>query len=145
MIEFDFRLHADRSGCSGTQYFELLPGPYQGKHWVPGARFIHENTFCLVEGIFENRVPEFDHFAFVDVPGVQWTPILADLAALRDRLHDIANFRADVPFGSTLRVEDDFALDCANNQRRLAVLIQELENWLRETLNEHECISVLGL
>lgn len=71
-MHFDFRLHPDRSKCSGTQYFEFVPGPYRNAHWVPGARFVHENTFCLFEGIFENRLPGYDHFAYVNVSRAEW-------------------------------------------------------------------------
>jgi hypothetical protein len=55
-LPFDFRLHGDRSTMSGTQYFELLPGRYTGKHWSEQSRFIHEHTFCLIAGILEQRI-----------------------------------------------------------------------------------------
>ncbi len=144
MIEFDFRFHADRSGCTGTQYFELTPGPYRSAHWVPGARFIDEYTFCLFEGIFEKRVPDYDHFAYVDVLRPQWKLIMADLSALCERLLRAENDVVDLPYGSTLRVEHDFALDVAN-KHRLATLISELQEWLGEKSGDHDCISVLGL
>ncbi|WP_321476502.1 hypothetical protein [uncultured Paludibaculum sp.] len=145
MIEFDFRLHADRSECTGTQYFELTPGPYRGAHWVPGARFIDEYTFCLFEGIFEKRAPDYDHFASVDVGRPEWTLVIGDLSALRERLLRVEDGMADLPYGGTLRVNDLFEADSINNSRCLAALISELLDWLRETLIQHDCISVLGL
>jgi hypothetical protein len=144
-IAFDFRLHADRSGCSGTQYFEFVPGPYRNAHWVPGARFIHEDTFCLFEAIFEKRVPDYDHFAYVNVPRPQWSPILRDISELRARLHRANEIGVDLPYGSTLRVEEAFAADLQSNLDGLSTLLTELEGWLHETLIVHDCISILGL
>jgi hypothetical protein len=144
-IKFDFRFHIDRSGCVGTQYFELVPGPYRGAHWAPGARFIHEYTFCLFERIFERRVPDYDHFAFVDVPLSHWEMIITDLATLRKALARAAENEVEIPFGSTLRVEEAFRADLADNRRRLAALLAEVERWLCEKLRDHDCISVLGL
>jgi hypothetical protein len=85
-FDFDFRLHADVSTLVGTQYFELAPGAYQRHHRVPGSRFIHEYTFCLIEGIFEERVPKYNHFGSAEVPRSQWKLILGDLVTLRTAL-----------------------------------------------------------
>ncbi|MBI2687597.1 MAG: hypothetical protein HYX27_14900 [Acidobacteria bacterium] len=145
VTEFDFRLHADRSECVGTQYFELLPGPYRGKHWVPGARFIDEYTFSLFEGIFERHLADYDHFAFVDVLLPQWQPILTDLSDLQACLLRVDGSQVDLPFGRALHVKGAFEMDIANNQRGLAWLTAELRHWLSETLTMHDCISVLGL
>ena len=144
-IAFDFRLHAERSGWSGTQYFEFVPGPYRHAHWVAGARFIQEYTFCLFEGIFEKRVPDYDHYAYVNVLRPEWTPILRDISDLRARLLQANEGVADLPYGSTLRVEEAFVANSRTNQRALSALVAELEGWLRETLVVHDCISVLGL
>jgi hypothetical protein len=143
--EFDFRFHADRSGCIGTQYFEFMPGPYGGSHWVPSGRFIAEDTFCLFEGIFERRVPGYDHFAFVDVPRTQWNLILTDISALHEQLLRANRNGVDLPYGNTLGVAEVFRRDVAGNQHRLAALLSEVEAWARETLIVHDCISVLGL
>lgn len=71
-FEFDLRLHADHSTLVGTQYFELAPGAYKGRHWLSGSQFIDEHMFCLIEGIFEELVPSYDHFGCVEVPRSQW-------------------------------------------------------------------------
>jgi hypothetical protein len=143
--EFDFRFHADRSACVGTQYFEIVPGPYRGAHWVKGGRFIDEYTFSLFEGIFEKRIPDYDHFAFVNIHRPHWNAILSDISELRERLLQPDLDQVELPYGSTLRIGEAFGLDVANNGRCLAALLSALEDWLRETLIVHECISVLGL
>jgi hypothetical protein len=145
-LQFDFRLHTDRSSLTGTQYFEFAPGRYTRKHWTAGYRFIHEYTFSLIEGIFESRVADFDHFAFVEVPRPMWQPILRDLAALRAALDDSATgARVSLPYGSTLKVQSAFEDALEANQRALATLLVDLKSWLDETLAAHEVVSILGL
>lgn len=143
-LDFDFRLHVDRSLLSGTCYFEFAPGPYSGRCWAPGSRFIHEYTFCLFEGILEKHAQGFGHFSFVEVPRAQWELILRDLAALRAALTQDGG-RAALPYGSTWKAQDAFEQSLPANQRALATLLSELETWLRQVCVEHEVISVLGI
>lgn len=145
-LAFDFRLHADCSTLMGTQYFELAPGRYTGQHWATGARFIHEHTFSLIEGIFERQVPDYDHFAFVDVSRPTCQLILRDLTSLRVALEESAEgARVSVPFGGTLKVQSSFEQALESNQRVLATLLADLESWLHHTLADHDEISALGL
>ena len=120
--------------------FHADPGALNGSNqcWLPGSRFIHEYTFCLMEGIFANHVPHYDHSAFVEVPREHWPVILADLATLH---HSLERANSDtLPYGSTLRLQDREV-----DQPALATLISELTAWLRVTLTTHDSISILGL
>jgi hypothetical protein len=135
--EFDFRLHTDRSSLTGTQYFEFAPGRYTRKHWAAGSRFIDEYTFSLIEGIFERRVADFDHFVFVEVPRPTWQPILRDLAALRAALDDsVSGAGVPLPYGFTLKVQSAFEEALEANQRALATLLVDLKSWLDEELTK---------
>ena len=125
--------------------FELTPGRYRGAHWVRGARFIDEYTFCLFEGIFESRAPGYAHFAYVDVGRSHWKLIVDDLSALRERLLRNENGFAALPYGATLRVRDAFEANAEDNLPCLAGLISELLDWIGETLRQHDDISVIGL
>lgn len=144
---FDFRLHSSSATRQGTQYFEFTPGRYQGRHWCEGARFVDEYTFCLFEGIVERHLDGFDHYGFIDVPRAMWQPVLADWAALRLSLAQAANGGPEVapPFGATLAVEADYRVNLAANQRDLAVLLAEMEDWLSATLRVHDTVCLLGL
>jgi hypothetical protein len=143
-FEFDFRLHGDRTTMVGTQYFELAPGPYRDAAWQPGSRMIDEYTFCLIEGIFENRVSNYNHFGpAAEVLRPQWTAILADLASLRTALEQAGeNVMVALPYGFTLNVRADFERNSAANQLRLVSLIAALKSWLNETLVAHQVITV---
>ncbi len=108
-FQFDFRLHVDRSTMSGTQYFELLPGRYTGKHWNQQSRFVHECTFCLIEGVIEKHVPGYDHWGFVEASRTAWETVLLDLASLRAALEQREkSSRVTLPYGSVLRVQERF-------------------------------------
>jgi hypothetical protein len=145
-FEFDFRLHADTSTLVGTQYFELTPGPYKRKHWLSGSRFIDEFTFSLIEGIFEEHVPGYNHFRCVEVARSQWKLILGDLATLRRVLsQDRETAVVVLPYGGTLSVQDSFEQNFAANQHQLASLLFALEQWLSQTLALNDVVSVLGL
>jgi hypothetical protein len=144
-VQFDFRLHKDTAELHGTQYFELAPGKYTGKHWQAGSRFIDECAFSLFEGIFEKRIPGYDHFGWVAVQRQHWDQVLRDVAVLRTTLNDVHGEPADLPLGSTLMVQPAFQMASRENQRALDRLLAELEAWLSETLVENEAISVLGL
>ena len=148
-MEFDFRLYADPSILVGTQYFELAPGPYEGEHWLPESRFIDEYTFCLIEGIFEEHVPGYNHFGCVEVPRSQWKSILGDLVSLRTGLSQVRETATvALPYGGTLkrlRLRTSFERNLAVNQRQLAALLCALKQWLSETLALNDLISVLGL
>jgi hypothetical protein len=143
-LQLDVHVHADRLMLDGTQYFELLPGRYDGKHWVPGARFIHEYTFSLIEGIFEKHLPDYDHYTFIEVLRPQWEPILRDLASLRTALEH-ENVNVTLPYGRTLNVQPTFEETVETNQHALAVFLIDLETWLHQTLAVHEVVSILGL
>jgi hypothetical protein len=116
-----------------------------GAHWLPGARFIDEYTFCLFEGVFERRVPDYDHFSFAEIPRLQWNVILADLAELRSSLVRADGNEVEMPFGRTLRVEGSFLSDLASNQRDLIALLSDMDDWIRGTLHDYDSICLLGL
>ncbi len=145
-FEFDFRLHDDPSVLVGTQYFELVPGPYDGKHWGREARFIHEYTFAVIEGVFEKHAPNYDHFAIVEITRAQWALILGGLVKLRSDLTQAAeSYRVTLPCGRTLNVQSSFELNWRANQHSLTTLLSDLELWLHQTLMKCEMVSVLGL
>jgi hypothetical protein len=146
MDPFDFRLYVDPSTLSGTQYFELLPGKYAGTCWNPQSRFIDECTFSLFEGIIEKHVPSHSHWTFGEAARPAWELILLDLTSLQATLED-KDRRSPVslPYGRALRVQTNFEESWGTNEKALAILITEMNQWLRETLKEHEIISILGI
>jgi hypothetical protein len=137
----------ERGQLEGTLYFEILPGEYQGQCWNEGSLFVDEEVFGYLEPIIEEHAPNFDHYAFVEIPRETWRPIIADLRSLRADLAEAENveeLRGRVAFifeGS----EEDFADHFEENRESLRELLGELLVWLEDALEKHEKISVLGI
>lgn len=145
---FDFHLHDDPATLHSTQFMELARGPHRQLHWQAGSRFIHEETFCLFAGVFERRFPAFAHYGFSEIPKKQWELILTDLAALHAELiHSRENERLALPSGrgSVIELSASFEAGGARNRLALAQLIFDLDVWLRQTLESHDVVTVLGI
>lgn len=141
------RLIRDLNELRGTCYFEFLPGEFKQHCWNDGSVFLAEETFGFIEPIIVRHERKFDHYAFVGIRRHAWEQISADLAALAnrcDRATSIGDLADDVGFFFTT-TEQEFAADFQASVADLSRLSSELANWLRSTLQEHECISILGM
>lgn len=145
-FRFDFQMHTTPSTLKGTQYFEFVPGPYDGRHWQLGAVFVDEYTFSLFEGIFERRVADYDHFSLMEIDASTWRLIVEDLQSLREVLtSDQSEQGVNLPFSSSLKVEDYSSANRKQNRHELALLLVQLVQWLEQTLIRQPVISLLGL
>jgi hypothetical protein len=132
----------------GTAYFEFLPGPYRGDHWVNGSVFVQEQVFCLIESALQRHHPGFDHYSSATIPESEWVLIIRELEELAQRTRasgSLADLReAGVGFHRH-GVDAEFEQDLRQNSEALAELAEELAGWLRGTLADHEVVSVLGM
>ena len=141
------RLIRDTSELEGTCYFEFLPGEYQEQCWNEGSVFLAEETFGLIEPIIARNEPQFDHYSFVCISRSTWERIIADLLHLVESLRSataIDNLAGEIDFFFTTSA-GEFAEDFRANADALAELARALVGWLREQLQQHECVSVLGM
>lgn len=108
---------------------------------------LERNTlnFCIIEGIFKKRIPAYDHCGLVEVSRPAWEVILRDLASLREASEDPDRSVPGLPHGSLLPVQASFEASLDANQRALARLIAEMDQWLRQILETQEVLSILGL
>jgi hypothetical protein len=140
-------LLTDAAALEGTTYFEFLPGRYAGECWGPQSVFLKEERFAHIEPLFEKHRPDFDHYAFVEIARSQWAPIVADLSTMADFLASepsAAEVSRHVGF-FTAGDKDAFEQDLQTKVSQLRGTILDLLNWLREKLETHEAISVLGM
>jgi hypothetical protein len=131
----------------GTCYFEFLPGEYRNECWNEGSVFLAEEVFGLIEPIFARHEPNFDHFSFVGIQRPTWERIISDLEVLVNAARsseDMANLRGAVGFTFTTS-EKQSDRNFRVNADTLANMAEELIDWLREQLRQHECVSVLGM
>lgn len=141
------RLIRDRAELEGTCYFEFLPGKYRGLCWNDESVYLAEDVFGLIEPIIARHVDGFDHYSFVGIRRSTWEWIIADLERLAHQAATAANIgelRGNIGFISA-PTEERFASHFRANADALAALARELSAWLRQQLQEHECVSVLGI
>jgi hypothetical protein len=140
-------IYKNKSDLRGTVYFELLPGPYRGQCWNEGSLFFDEETFGYFEPIIERHAPDFDHYAFTEIPTSSWSTIADDLKELQNLLLNAQSIdqlegHLGFIFGNTKR---HFAENFLANKSALADVIEELLTWVIDKANKHGSITVLGL
>ena len=141
------RLIRNKAELQGTCYFELLPGEYGGRCWNDGSVFLAEDVFGLVEPIVTRHEPRFDHYSFVGIPRPTWELIITDLERLAERAEtaaDVSDLRGDVGFVFTT-TKGEFARSFRTNADALAGLAREIVGWVRENLQKHDCLTIIGM
>lgn len=72
-----FRVHYTKD-FEGTDYIEVGPGAYDGKHWQPDFVFIDEFSFYVAEGIVQKHFPAYDHYGMNSIPEAAARGIVAE-------------------------------------------------------------------
>ena len=100
----------------------------------------------MIERPFIDMVPGYDHYSCCNMNRADWQSILSRLSDLRTRLATAHN-RDDVEdlFRCTLYGRQSFADNFDSNRPKLISLIEDFTGWVKQTLNEHESIAVLGM
>jgi hypothetical protein len=140
-------IEIDPQALPDTAFFELLPGPYTSECWNPGSLFLDEERFGYIEPIVERLVPEYDHYAFIEVTRPTWQRVIHELEELHAFLGDDSslealNGRVGFYYSDS---EARFLSDLQGNSRRLRDMLLQLITWLNEQLEQHEVVSILGL
>ncbi len=142
----DVRLLRSVSELRGTCYIELLPGHYRGTCWTSESVFLTEEAFGFIEPIVYRHMPAYDHYAFTEILKSVWGHIIVDVRGVTERL-GVARTPRDLPelgyFFETTRTnfERDLGLNCVT----LARTLRELTEWVVDTLERNDCVSVLGV
>ena len=137
----------DKSKLEGTCYIEIVPGKYQKKHWQEGSLFVDEEVFGFIEPIFERFISGYDHYSMNDASKSEWIKIIDQIEQLNELLKSSSEFEAidgQVGFLSD-GTRDRFQTNFEESKKLLVEMNQELIYWVRDVLNTHEHIAVLGL
>jgi hypothetical protein len=137
----------DLNKLEGTAYFEFFPGKYKNKCWNKESVFIDEESFGLIEPIFERCIEKYDHYAFVAVNRKKWERVIDELLSLQEKvrgLKGVDDLQEYIGLFSTA-TRERFAESFEKNREDLDKLIEDLVAWLRRTLKNYEGISILGL
>jgi hypothetical protein len=144
--QMDFRM---RNGMRGGLSMNLLPGSYWGTNSRENAVSIREATFWYLEWAILKRCPAYcgdSHYGVTAIPREEWMDILAEWKVFKERL-----LKASIPIqmGITTRIPLDFRItflkDFPRNRKCLIRLIEQLSEWVRNTLANWEEISVCGI
>jgi hypothetical protein len=140
------RLLRQRWELRGTLYFEFQPGVYSGQHWQPGSVFVYEEFWADLGTVVARHESRYGHYAFTPVAAPVWSRILTELDDLA------ADLKAADREGAALLLPALFrwfvppeGLAWRRAALRYATLTRELAAWVREQLDEHEVVSVLGI
>jgi hypothetical protein len=141
------RILRSKDELEGTAYIELLPGRYQGRSWNDGSLFFKEEVFGYLAPIIEKYEPAFDLESFTGISAEKWTGIITGLEKLSDELGRAQAFSELIirPGFLFVGTEARFKEHFHDRKRELRELIQELVEWLKAQLKNHEWISVLGI
>jgi hypothetical protein len=138
-----------RNGMGGGLTMHLLPGSYWGTNSRETAVSIREATFYYLEWAILKRCPAYcgdSHCGVTSIPREEWMEVLAEWNAFKERL-----LKASIPIqmGITARIPLDyrttFLKDFPRNRKCLISLIEQLSEWVRNTLAVWEKISVCGI
>ena len=143
----DLQLFTTPEDLDGTAYIEFLPGRPTGECWNTTSVFLEEETFTLIEAVFEQVDRHFDHYGVSTYSAAQWQLIIDGLLALQTQIADSIGFDE---WRSYLRFHEDTAESIlephfASARDALMQMIDNFVNWLRSVLKTHPEISVLGM
>lgn len=137
----------DKTALEGTCYIELSLGKYQGKHWQEGSLFFDEEVFGLIEYIFAEHIPQYDHYAMNDADYSAWQKILEDLKTLSNTLNHADEFqqvmgKVGFTFGGS---RDYFQIHFDACKTGLIRMLKELIVWAEQNVERHRYIAILGI
>ena len=141
------KLYTSTREIKGTDYFELLPGPYRNEHWGANSVFMDEETFGFIEPIFVKLCPKYGHYALTEIGRPLWQNILEELDALsavleKEPTDEVLSSRLGFFYEDT---EREFYENRTRNVAQLRQMLRELTAWVRGQLSEQSVISVLGI
>jgi hypothetical protein len=143
----NIRIIKNKTELEGTVYIELLPGAYNGVTWNEGSLFFEEETFGHLELAMQKHAPEYNRYAFTEIKLDAWLEVIREWKALQLLLQhaasvsDLNNQVGFIFVGSEQRFAENFQ----TNKDALAIVIEELCNWIDTKARAHVCVTVLGL
>lgn len=141
----DYVIRNRPNELESTQYVELGPGRYDGRHWQEGFLFVLEEAFGTVEGILARHLPEYDHFGINNVPraiglavAAEWRRVAETLTGMTaDEASDALNLQATFSTRMDQEVEE--------NRHEIAILLRELADAFEQFYAQEEWVCVLGM
>lgn len=138
----EFQVIKDKSKLVGTAYFEFLPGKYSGTCWNDSSIYLNEESMSIVEGIFEMYIDGYDHYSFSEMNNEAFQLIVN---ALKDLILEIEN---DKEINGSVFNQEYYKLlneNIKDDKQAVNEFITVLIDWIKETSQKEETISILGI
>ena len=139
------RASSDRSP---GRWFELSPGPDDGKCWAPdGAFFWTDEWLEVAEPIIIDRLPGYDRYGRATVSADDWAFALSYVKDLCSRLKEVDEpsmvhvAASELPASLRHRLDREFPNSCSG----LAEDLEVVSKWCHAALKRWHCITVIGL
>ncbi len=130
----------------GTNYFELLPGKFEGKHWNDNSVYIHEMDFTLLEPAFHKAFDEFYHFGCHVIHRFDWKLIIDQLIQLKELINmDPIEHQKVYIIDYFKNSADNLITRYQKHKQEIILLIDELIIWINDTSKQNEYISIIGI
>ena len=135
----------------GSQFFEFLPGKYDGKCWKEESVYLEELVMGFFEGVVKRVLPSYSHFAFqyLDAPATR--TLAEDLKGIGTAIQEA---REPKVYIQSLADQNDSVhpdmnpfLSEGSEQAglKLASLAKQLAEWLETEAVKYGGVSILGL
>jgi hypothetical protein len=141
----DYTVHRSLEELERTDYIEIGPGKYSGKHWQDGFLFVSEYEFGMAEGIIAKHFTKYDHFAPNDIPknmGQKITAEWAHVAALLDQMASGQIYNVLNLDGSFLNYVDS---DVESHKADIAGMLRSLAEACNAFYQQGDWICILGM
>ena len=145
----DFTIYRDIDGQAGSNYIEILPGPFKQAWWNAESIFILEEDFLVIGAVIGIHVPDYDHYNSCTVIDTQaCVRIIRDLEFLAEQLAAPVAFASNVEQFAAFKLRREvlrFVPDNEEDKSACTKMIQNLTIWLRQTMDDYQSISILGM
>lgn len=126
---------------------EILPGKYMGKCWNNESIYILDEIFHYIAPVIEKYYPQYDLWGISEISRETWLLILQDLEQLQGLLDSdptMEDLTDQIGFfyshSKTL-----FGENLTQHVNDLSNLIREFQHWIKQKLEDHDVISILGI
>ncbi|MFG6467516.1 hypothetical protein [Roseateles sp. BYS87W] len=148
MLKLCSLAEVDASNWPRGHWYELAPGPDDGKHWAPDGTFVRMDEWeRMLEPLIEGRVPDYDRYRRTHADASAWEPFLDYLAEVAQRLREAD----EAPMLHVLLPELPVALrwELARGfptlPAELAADLDAVSDWVTAALRHWKSITIIGL
>jgi hypothetical protein len=145
-VSDQLKLITDVRLLKGTQYLEFLPGEYTKVCWNEHSAYLAEDDFNIIEGLIVSVAKDFDHFAFQTWDSDLIRQLIAELRAAAAQLVEAASPDnvVNILLTKNARLITD-PNELYSHRTTIAEMMCALSNWLENTCQSYDRISILGI